>query len=207
MSPFKFLFYQRNSRISKYAKIYSFTRITNSVVGNYSYVSYNCFLNNCTIGRFCSIATGVKIGLGKHPVNLFSTSPIFYSPKNALRVVWNKEAKFTEHHVVSIGNDVWIGANVTIVDGVKIGNGAIIGANSLVTKDVRPYSIVGGVPAKLIRMRFEEGLNEMLNKTKWWDLSITFLKSPQVIGLFSREITRDTIDSLKLLIEKETDRE
>ena len=154
-------------------------------------------------GNFCSVASGVKVGLGRHPINLISTSPIFYSPNNPLKTVITKRTLYNENEIVKIGNDVWIGANVTILDGVKIGNGAIIGANSLVSKDVKSFSVVGGVPAKLIKNRFDENITEVINKSKWWDLSIEFFKSPQVLELFSKEFTNDSVEQLKDLVNKE----
>lgn len=204
MRPFKFLFYSRNSKVSKFSKIYALSRITNSIIGKYSYVSYNCIINNCVIGSYCSIASGVKIGLGKHPINFISTSPMFYSHKNPLKIVITKKLKFIENEIVEIGNDVWIGANVTIMDGLKIGNGAIIGANSVVTKDVKPYSIVGGIPAKQIKNRFDEDIIDWINKTNWWDFSIEFLISPQVLEVFSKELTRDSVEQLKELIKNKS---
>ncbi|MFT4684241.1 MAG: acetyltransferase-like isoleucine patch superfamily enzyme [Flavobacteriaceae bacterium] len=203
MKPFKFLFFKRNSKISKSSKIYAFSRITNAVIGNYSYISYSCTINNCEIGNFCSIASGVKIGLGKHPVNFISTSPIFYSPKNPLMHVLTKISKFSENEKVVIGNDVWIGTNVTVLDGVKIGNGAIIGANSIVTKDVKPFTIVGGVPAKFIKTRFSENSIEIIEKSKWWNLPIEFFRISEVAELFSKELTSDSVEQLKMLMEEE----
>ena len=197
MKPFKFLFFNKNSNISKTSKVYPFSLIRNSFIGDYSYVSYSCTINNCTIGKFCSIAKGVKIGLGIHPINFISTSPIFYSNKNPLFKSLVKQDTFEQNKHVYIGNDVWIGTNVVILDGVSIGNGAIVGANSIVTKDVEPYSIVGGVPAKPIKKRFNESDISKLVKINWWDMSMDFLETENVKNIFSRELNTDTISKLE----------
>jgi len=202
MSPLKLLSYFRNCNISKTAKIYPFSKITNSTINDYSYVSYSCTINNCQIGRFCSIANGTKIGLGKHPIDYISTSPIFYSPNNPLKVKISDVLRFEETAPVKIGNDVWIGANVIILDGITIGNGAIIGANSLVTKDVTPYSIVGGIPAKPIKNRFSDLAIEKLTKLSWWNLPIDFFKDELVKDIFSKKLEESNIEKLINLKEK-----
>ena len=115
-------------------------------------------MQNTTIGNYCSIARNVSIGLGLHPLNLFSTSPIFYKRQNALLLdLISKDNEFKEYQPITIGNDVWIGANAIIMDGITIGNGAVIAAGAVVTKNVPAYAIMGGVPAKLIKYRFAEG--------------------------------------------------
>ncbi|NAS11523.1 CatB-related O-acetyltransferase [Poritiphilus flavus] len=200
MKPYKLLSYKRNSRIAKSAKVYPFTRITNSEIGDFSYISYSCTINGCSIGKFCSIASGVKIGLGKHPTNFVSTSPFFYAPHNPLNRSVAEELKFEESAPVKIGNDVWIGANVVVLDGIEIGNGAIIGANSIVTKNVSPYSIVGGVPAKEIKKRFSEQLVNELNSLNWWDLPTTFFEKQEVKGIFSGELDASGIEKLSALV-------
>ncbi|TLU65218.1 CatB-related O-acetyltransferase [Thalassotalea litorea] len=108
-----------------------------------------------------------------HPKDYFTTSPLFYRVKNTFKLnIVNEDLEFDEYSRVTIGNDVWIGARAIILDGVKIGDGAIIAANAVVTKDVPPYAIVTGVPAKINSYRFEkERINELL-KLKWWDLPI-----------------------------------
>jgi virginiamycin A acetyltransferase len=202
MRPFKMLYYKRNSKISSSASIYPFSRVTNSSISHYTYISYNCTINNCELGKFCSISSGVKIGLGKHPVNFISTSPVFYSPKNPLKIVLSKVFKFIENERVIIGNDVWIGANVTILDGLKIGHGAIIGANSVLTKNVEPYAIVGGVPAKLIRNRFSQNAIVKLLELRWWDMPIRFFKFEAVQQLFSKEMNDTSLSALEQIIQK-----
>lgn len=196
MKPFKLLSIRRNCDISHFSKIYPLSVITNSSVDAYSYISYSCKINNTTIGKFCSIAQNVKMGLGKHPTNFISTSPIFYAPKNPLYLKICLHQRFEEYTRIIIGNDVWIGANSVILDGIKIADGAIIGANSIVTKDVEPYSIIGGVPAKEIRKRFGPEIIENLLLLKWWDYSLQKLEEKSLLQLFSQEIDIHTIEYL-----------
>lgn len=152
-------------------RIYEDCLLNNVEVGSYTYVSRNCIIQNATIGRYCSISNDVMIGLGNHPMDKFSTSPIFYHFKNCLglNVVGKNEDYFEDYKPITIGNDVWIGARVTIMDGVTIGNGACIAAGAVVTKDVPPYAIVAGVPAKIIRNRATEEEISKYSESKWWE--------------------------------------
>jgi acetyltransferase-like isoleucine patch superfamily enzyme len=149
----------------------------NVVIGEFSYIGDNCSMMNVTIGKFCSIASDVKIGLGKHPTNTFiSTFPAFYAKNNSgCKLSFVKEQLYEEFQHIEIGNDVWIGTRVLILDGVKIGNGAIIGANAVVTKDIPAYAVVGGVPAKIIKYRFPQEQILKLENFKWWDKPIKWI--------------------------------
>ena len=139
-------------------------------LGDYSYInSGKCYL--ATIGKFCSIGQNVRIGgFATHPQNI-STHPSFFHPNPQIRISFYKDKTHKDYIPIEIGNDVWIGDNVSIIDGVKIGTGSIIGAGAIVTKDIPPYCIAVGVPAKIIRKRFDNDSITSLLKTKWWDLS------------------------------------
>lgn len=133
------------------------------------------FKNNdsVVIGKFCSIAAGVRIvASGEHNYRAVSTFP-FYA--HYLKKCVDKDT-FTKGSV-TIGNDVWIGANAVILSGVTIGDGAVIGAGSVVTKSVPPYAIFAGVPAKLIKFRFNHDTIDSLLKIRWWDWDEQFLSA------------------------------
>lgn len=155
------------------------TRLFDVSLGNHSYFMEDCFARNCTIGAYCSIAPHAVIGLGQHPVNFVSTHPAFYFDTKQKMFTYADEKyvqEFPQSAHIMIGNDVWIGQGALVRDGVAIGNGAIIGAGAVVVKDVEPYSIVGGVPARLIRYRFEPEEIAFLQKFKWWEKNEAWLK-------------------------------
>jgi acetyltransferase-like isoleucine patch superfamily enzyme len=160
--------------------------IATCTIGLGSYVSDNSVIKNVLIGRFCSIGSNVQTYLGLHPSKIFvSTHPAFFSSQKPAGFSFANENVFEEHifiypdkkYVVEIGNDVWVGNNVTILDGLKIGDGAIIAAGSIVTKDILPYSIVGGIPAKLMRFRFTEDQIKKMLVIKWWNWDFNRIKA------------------------------
>ena len=153
----------------------------NSEIGQFSYVNVGCVVySNTSIGKFCSIGRSVEIGLAQHPISYLSTHP--FQCANSLFTKFPayseiKRKPWSFHPPTKIGNDVWIGAKVNILSGINIENGAVIAAGSVVTKDVPPYAIVGGMPAKVIKMRFSEEIIEKLEKIRWWDLELDVLKN------------------------------
>ena len=142
-----------------------------SELGDYSYVNYHSIVHRTTIGKFCSIGPNVVIGLGNHPVRRFVST----SPKTFLPGPFSDREQYDQFPPVIIGNDVWIGANTTVLNGVKIGDGAVVGANSVVTKDVPPYAIYGG--GELLRFRFEKEQRDFLLELRWWDKDPEWLRS------------------------------
>lgn len=139
-------------------------------IGRCLYVGKNTTISSCdSIGSFTSISSGVRIGLMAHPSNFISTSPMFY----AVRRNWVTTSMYDESEGLKtiIGNDVLISANALIRNGVTIGHGAVIGAGAFVNEDVPPYAVVAGVPAKVIRYRFDDALITRLLKSEWWNLS------------------------------------
>ncbi len=165
-----------NVTFGNYVYIGSKVNLNNVEIGNHSYVNSNSRIRDTRIGKFCSIASEVKIVLGSHPMNLISTHPAFYSNNKAFKT-FSTETQFQEYFPVEIGNDVWIGEEVMIPGGIKIGDGAVIASRSVVTKDVMPYSVVGGVPAKHIKYRFTIKEIELLLKFKWWDKDEEWLEN------------------------------
>ena len=134
----------------------------NATIGNYNYFSPYTIINNCSIGNYCSIGPGCKIGLGEHDMHAISTYPKVSNGNGPMEL-------FKESNKTTIENDVWLGANVVIKQGVHIATGAVVGAGAVVTKDIPPYAIAVGVPAKVISYRFpEDTANQILN-SDWFN--------------------------------------
>jgi acetyltransferase-like isoleucine patch superfamily enzyme len=166
-----FAFVSSTNDISKLARINRLVKIKHSSVGDYSYIGPSSDVSDTIIGKFCSISDNCRIGTASHTLNHISTSPIFTLKKNGTGSTWIKEsiAHTNETKKVKIGNDVWIATRVIIKDGISIGDVAIIGAGAVVVKDVPPYAVVGGVPAKVIKYRFNQDIIDRLLALQWWN--------------------------------------
>ena len=164
--------FEGNNILSRSSYLY------HSEISRFSYLGEYSKFTNTRIGRYTCIGPNVSNIVGEHPTKSFvSIHPVFFSMLKQIGFTYVENQKFKEIYYADekkqwiniIGNDVWIGAKVSILNGVTIGDGAIIAAGAVVTKDVPPFAIVGGVPARLIRFRFDLDEITFLNNLKWWD--------------------------------------
>ncbi|WP_160674360.1 DapH/DapD/GlmU-related protein [Clostridium sp. C8-1-8] len=176
----------RRTRFEGRSIVYKNSNITNSVIGLGSYVGWNCNLANCNIGRFSSVAPFVEVIYGTHPTNEFvSTHPAFFSTQKQAGFTFTAADIYKEHKFVDtdnkisvvIGSDVWVGYGARLLEGVTIGDGAVVAAGAVVTKDVEPYSVCGGVPAKHLKYRYNMDQVEFLKSFRWWEKDFKWIKA------------------------------
>ena len=183
-------------------KIYANVQINKTTVGKFTYVGPETKIALTTIGAFCSIGRCVSIGLGLHPTNWVTTHPAFYSIGGQTTQTFAKANLINENIPISIGHDVWIGTNAIVLDGVTIGTGAIVAAGAVVTKDVRPYAVVAGVPAREIKRRFDDEKVEELMAWNWWALP------EEQLSLLAQHFNSDgewSVSEIKVLIRSTTE--
>lgn len=184
--------FDNNVTIQRNSLVYS------TSIGRYTYTGKNFTSWHCQIGAFCSISWNVGIGGANHDYRKLTTHAFLYAPQFGLlgdNVGYNR---FKEE--CNIGNDVWVGANAVICRGVNIGNGAVIAAGAVVTKDVPEYSIVGGVPARILKKRFSDDIIFLLKDLNWWDLPENVIR--ENYELFNQEPNSKSISKLRSLIKE-----
>ena len=154
-----------------YTDIGARTMMSDTAFGDYSYITSDCHVIGSRIGKFCSIASQTRINPGNHPVWRASQHHFTYRSRQ-YGLAEDDDAEvfaWREANAVTLGHDIWIGHGATLLAGVTIGSGAVVGAGAVVSKDVAPYSIVAGVPARPIKKRFEDPIAERLQALAWWD--------------------------------------
>jgi chloramphenicol O-acetyltransferase type B len=158
----------------EFNRLYPRTCLSNVSLGRFSYVA-GATSGNTKFGAFCSIGPATIGGLGRHPTELLSSHPAFYSNRAQAGFHFADKQYFEEAPSTTIGSDVWIGAQAVILDGISVGDGAIIAAGAVVHKNIPPYAIAGGVPASIIRFRFDDDVIQYLLDWKWWELPVQIL--------------------------------
>ncbi|MGS1096886.1 DapH/DapD/GlmU-related protein [Aquamicrobium terrae] len=160
-----------NCRLGRYTEVAEGGRLVETELGDYSYVMENCQAWCVTIGKFSNIAAAVRINATHHPMARATLHHFTYRASDYFDDAGHEAEFFAARRArrVHIGHDTWIGHGVTILPGVTIGDGAVVGAGAVVTKDVAPYTIVAGVPARLVRERFPAAVGQRLQALAWWD--------------------------------------
>lgn len=159
----------KNSLIHRTSKVEAGSSVVSSSFGRYTFCGYDCDIYFADIGSFTSIANNVVISGARHPMEWVGMSPVFYSGRDSIKKKFS-QFDLSEVKRTSIGHDVWIGRSAIIMSGVSIGNGAVIGAGTVVTKDIPPYAVAVGNPARLVRYRFPHDIISKLEETCWWNL-------------------------------------
>jgi acetyltransferase-like isoleucine patch superfamily enzyme len=155
--------------------INAFAKCERAEIGKCTIIGTMAAVYDCSVGKFCSIARDCYVGGASHPIEWVTTSPCFHIKNNVTGVCY-AENHYEWKKQTTIGNDVWIGAKTIVSAGVTIHDGAVIGGGSVVTKDIGPYEIWAGNPARFIRKRFDDETIKKLKKLKWWDYSDEKLK-------------------------------
>ena len=160
----------RNAKLGRFTEINERVAFADSALGDYSYVERHAEVIYASIGKFCAIASNVRVNALEHPIERVSQHKITYRP-NEYFLDAKLDQDFRDKRrsqVVEIGHDVWVGHGAVIIPGIRIGHGAVIAASAVVTRDVAPYAIVAGVPAKFLRWRFEDKISERIIALGWW---------------------------------------
>ncbi|MBV5263767.1 DapH/DapD/GlmU-related protein [Pinisolibacter aquiterrae] len=163
----------REAEIGTHVELGDRVYVEYSTIGDYSYVMHDSSIADSTIGRFTAIAASARIGPPNHPLDRATIHRLSYTPEYYWPAQERDHAFFAARRAarVTIGNDVWIGHGVTVLAGVTVGDGAVIAAGAVVAKDVAPYEIVGGVPARFIKRRMSEDAAARMIRVAWWDWS------------------------------------
>lgn len=161
----------KSCRLGRYVVVGERVILREVNVGDFSYFERHAEAIYSTIGKFCSIAANTRINALEHPIERITSHKVSYRPNEFFRY-FGVDAAFRERRKskrVTIGHDVWIGHGAVVMPGVTLGDGAVIGANAVVTRDVIPFEIVAGAPARRLRMRFDEAVCRRIAALAWWD--------------------------------------
>ena len=157
--------------LGRYTEVAARSSLSEVSLGDYSYVMQDCQIWAAAIGKFANIAAAVRINATNHPTWRASLHHFTYRAGDYFEGADDEAAFFAwrRERAVTVGHDVWIGHGATVLPGVRVGDGAVIGAGAVVSRDVAPYTVVGGVPARLIRERFPAATAERFGRLAWWD--------------------------------------
>jgi virginiamycin A acetyltransferase len=188
-----------DSEIGDFISINRRNYILRSRIGSFTYTGIGTSIRSAQVGKFCSLAWDISIGGGNHEFDMVTTSPLWRLHKlsgEQGKAKGELEKRYQIFGETTIGNDVWIASNVTVLRRVHIGDGAIIGAGAIVTKDVPPYTIVAGVPAKPMKKRFPDHIIEALLEIKWWDWPVDVIKA-NIDLIYNTKLDEDVIEKMQ----------
>lgn len=188
-----FSIWDDKSTFTPYTHVLRGAKLTDSHIGKYSRIGINCQLRYADIGNFTAIGKDSVLGLGQHPTDYLTSHSIFYKKGNwGWHDDWIAPVEFEDNKRIHIGNDVWIGRHCMIMDGVTIGDGVTVAAGAIVTKDIPPFAVVGGVPAKVIKYKFPQEIIDRLEEIQWWNLPDE--RITEVVDIFHKK--NPTIEDL-----------